>query len=818
MNASVNWLSAFVDSGLTPEALRDILTARVATVDAVEPLGADLTGIVVGRVTSAVRHPDSDHLWITQVDAGRGETVQVICGAANVAPNVLYPFAPVGTTMPNGMKIERRKIRGELSNGMLCSARELQLGSDHDGILALSVQADPGTPVTQVLRASDTRLVVDVSPSRPDLLCHLGIAREIAAATSAPLATPAIPIDLGIEPPTVKRVDRAGGAATVRVTVDDAADCPTYLGAVVRGVRVGPSPDWLSARLAGAGVRSINNVVDVTNYMLFGYGQPMHVFDLSRVAGPEVHVRRARDGEGITTLDGVGRRLDASMLVIADSAKPQAIAGVIGGQDSQVSESTTDLFLEMAAFDPIGVRRTRRALGIMTDAAHRYERLVPPISPIETYATALRLLVALAGGRVDGSPVVVGSVPAAPEPIRLRTARVERLLGVRVPAEECAALLRTVGFGVRRTGEDLTVSPPSWRTDARAEIDLVEEVARLRGYSTFPDELRPFRLGTVPDDPLVSKTAQLRELMTARGFLELRPMPFSAAPLPDGLSVRVINPLADTEAYLRRDVVDSLARSAELNLAHMEGDLRLFEIGTVFERASGDGRPREEVRLGALCMGARRPRHFTEPNPPHWDAWDAKALAESVAAAAYPDAVIESTPGMVENMLWQIRAGDRTVGHVQRARLDAPPWASPAFSIEVTVAVTDSADVAPPGRHREVGVSPSGRVQSWPRYNPPPAYPAVQVDVTLGLPEGVTAAAVERILAGNVDNWLERIELISEYRGHADSAPRRATRRVTWRLTFRHPERTLREKEVEARRDKLLRALESELGVRQPTS
>jgi phenylalanyl-tRNA synthetase beta chain len=343
----------------------------------------------------------------------------------------------------------------------------------------------------------------------------------------------------------------------------------------------------------------------------------------------------------------------------------------------------------------------------------------------------------------------------------------------------------------------------------------VEEVARLRGYATFPDELRPFRLGTVPDDPLVAMTARLRELMSARGFLELRPMPFSAAPLPDGLSVRVINPLADTEAYLRRDVVDSLARSAELNLSHMEGDLRLFEIGTVFERAAGDGRPREEIRLGALCMGVRQPHHFTEPNPPHWDAWDAKALAESVAAVVHPGTVIESKPATVENLLWHIRAGEKTVGHVFRARLDAPPWASPAFAIEVTVAVTDSADVAPPGRHLE-GTAPAPPAgQPWPRYKAPPAYPAVQVDVTLGLPDSVTAAAVERVLAGSGDSWLERIELLSEYRGQTDSS---ALRRVTWRLTFRHPDRTLREKEVEARRDKLLRALESELGVRQPTS
>ena len=300
MNASVEWLSAFVESGLSPEALRDLLTARVATVDAVERVAGRSGGIVVARVLAADRHPDSDHLWVTQVDGGGSEPVEVICGAPNVGGRATcIPLRPVGTTMPNGMKIERRKIRGELSNGMLCSARELGLGADHEGILALTMDAAPGTRLTDVMPIGDSRLVIDVSPSRPDLLCHLGVAREIAAATGLPVRSPAMPVDQSVYVAAPRRVIGSGTAADVRVTVDDPADCPAYLGVVIRGVHVAPSPEWLTTRLAAAGLRSVNNVVDATNYMLLGYGQPMHAFDLARLAGGEVHVRRARAGESI---------------------------------------------------------------------------------------------------------------------------------------------------------------------------------------------------------------------------------------------------------------------------------------------------------------------------------------------------------------------------------------------------------------------------------------------------------------------------------------------------------------------------------------
>src|SRR5687768_14127112 len=375
MNISYGWLKDFVDFDLTPAALADLITSRAATVDAVESLRDDLRQFVVARVVECARHPDSDHLSVTKVDAGTGELLDVVCGAANVQAGKLYPFARTGTKMPAGFTIERRKIRGAVSNGMLCSAREIGLGEDQDGILELDSDAAPGTPLLDALPSfSDSRIVVDVGANRPDLLSHLGVAREVAAAVNKPLqldraaAGEAKPVGARV---AIASNARHGKTGDVSVTIEDVEGCPRYLGVVIRGVRVGPSPDWLARRLEGAGVRSINSIVDITNFMLLGFGQPMHAFDAKRLGASAVVVRRARKGEKLVTLDGVERQLTEDMCVIADGERAQALAGVMGGRDSEVTVDTTDVFLEVAAFNPRRVRQMRRALSISSEAAYR---------------------------------------------------------------------------------------------------------------------------------------------------------------------------------------------------------------------------------------------------------------------------------------------------------------------------------------------------------------------------------------------------------------------------------------------------------------
>ena len=462
MNASYEWLRTFVPFKLTPTELRDLLTSRCATVDDLVSLREDLRDIVIARVVEAVRHPNSDHLWLTKVDAGTGTVVDVVCGAANVTVDALYPFAPVGAVLPGGMKIEKRKIRGETSEGMLCSAKELGLGQDQEGIMALTVVAEPGTKFLEAVPIGDTRLVIDVLPNRPDLLSHEGLAREIAAATGGTVTRPEIADEkpFVIRAHTVKATSGKVGDVTVRL--EDADGCLRYAGAVITGLKVGPSPTWLARRIEAAGSRSINNVVDVTNYMLLGFGQPMHAFDLDKIARSTVVVRKTRGEELIKTLDGVDRTLPPGAVVIGDAERAQAIAGIIGGSGSEVSDETTEIFLEVAAFNPARIRATRRALGISTDASYRFERGVDVDAIPGLVDYAVRLILSVAGGIPQGSPIDLYPLPKRPTPVSLRLARVARLLGEPVESGEVEKNLRSVGFRIAPEAKDvLKITPPS---------------------------------------------------------------------------------------------------------------------------------------------------------------------------------------------------------------------------------------------------------------------------------------------------------------------------------------------------------------------
>ncbi|MEO7040741.1 MAG: phenylalanine--tRNA ligase subunit beta [Gemmatimonadaceae bacterium] len=792
MNASYEWLKEFTDFDLTPQQLRDAITSRAATVEELVSLRADLADVVVGLVVEAKPHQNSDHLWVTKVDAGTGELLDVVCGAPNVQAGSKYPFAPSGATLPGGLKLERRKIRGETSNGMLCSARELGLGAEHDGILALHTDAAPGTPFLAAYPAGDTRLVIDVLPNRPDLLSHEGLAREISAFTGNDLHMPEHANTT--DAPALAHADSDGSTGGVRVVVDDAEACPLYTATVIRGVRIAPSPEWLAERVVAIGLRSINNVVDATNYMLHGFGQPMHAFDLDRLQGPEIRVRKARAGERIRTLDGVDRKLDESMLVIADAANAQAVAGVIGGDASAVHDATTNVLLEVAVFNPRSVRSTRRALGISTDASYRFERAIDSHASIDLARYAAALIVAVAGGHVDGLPLAIGTAGTSPAPIQLRMSRVEQVLGERVPETECMRLLGSVGFGVTSGGDDaLRVTPPRWRGDVTQEVDLIEEVARLHGYDAFPDELRPFRVGVATDSAAYVVTRRVTEAIVAAGLLEVRPIPFVADAGESG--VRVMNPLAESEALLRSSILQTLARRVEHNFAHMTRNVRLFEVGVVFSRGT-EGIPVERTVAGAVISGDRNPAHFTDPRPGQIDVWDAKWLGERIIAVAFGDDVPTLEPNS-NSSGWNVVRGGVPIGSIAQITVDAPVWAPPVFAIEVDL------------------TEAFGNVRQRAVAKPLPVTPAAEFDVALLVPAGTRAADIARVMSATAGETLESLVPFDEFRG---SGVPEGYRSVAWRLTFRHPERTLRDKEIEGRRARILRALDEELGVRPRTS
>lgn len=842
MNLSHEWLKAFVPHALSAEQVRDLLTAHVATVEGFERLRADLAPFVVARVVETEKVPDTK-LSFNKVDDGSGTLLEVVCGAPNVTAGAVYPFARTGTMMPAGFKIEKKKIRGFTSNGMLCSAAELGLGEDHAGILELTTDAAPGTPLLDVLPLGDVRLVLDVLPNRPDLLSHLGVARELTALSGVPMRAPhaaMLPADEASAHPAptadVARDPReaTSGGATVRL--EDAEGCPQYLGAVIRGIAVGPSPAWLRERVEAAGVRSINNVVDVTNAILHGLGQPMHAFDLGTLAEQTVVIRRARAGEKMKTLDGVERALSPEMTMIADAARSVAVAGVMGGQESEVTAATTDLFLEVAYFDPKRTRRTRRALGLSTDASYRFERGIDPNGLVHAMRTAISMIVAVAGGRLDGGIMAVGSEPAPRAAVTLRPSRVKAVLGAEVSAGDIERYLTGVGFSVQGFGEEggverggrgeeaFSVTPPSWRHDVSREVDLIEDVARLHGYDKLPDTIEAYRPTTVPDHPLYITGRRVRDALVAAGLAEVRPMPFVKGD--DATHWRVTNPLAEDEPHLRVSLLESLARRAEYNLTRMHGDIRLFEIGSAFlgkgqghGGGTGTGTVEEEVRVGAIVMGARQPQHFADGAPPVIDAWDAKGLAERVAHAAFPGAVVAVEPAdepVDEPALWTITVDARRVGTVSRVTLDAPVWASPAFGIELTLGAMPVAYVAKPGESVHAGVRPA--IAPPPpavRYQPLPTTPAATFDLALLVPDALGATEVERVLRTSGGDMLESLALFDEFRG---AGVPDGMRSLAWRLTFRHPERTLRDKEIDGRRSQLLKSLENQLGVKPRTA
>jgi phenylalanyl-tRNA synthetase beta chain len=718
--------------------------------------------------------------------------------------------------MPDGLRIERRKIRGAVSNGMLCSARELRLGESHEGIMELDVDVAPGTPFLDAMPVGDTRIVIDVLPNRADLLSHIGLAREIAAATGLALTLPPLPESPDVQ---ARAATATNGVAPFKVVVDDPVGVPRFTGIEIRGVRIGPSPAWLVARIEAVGGRSINNVVDATNYVMHELGQPTHAFDADTLSGRTIVARRARPGETVVTLDGTERRLTPEMLVVADAEQAVAVGGIMGGRDTEVTAGTTNVYLEAANWDPRRIRATRRALGISTDASYRFERGVD----VELAPFALERLVnvvlAVAGGTPSTHPADVLARAHEPAMLALRASRVAQVLGDPVPEEDIRRLLTAVGFGVRAgDAGTLVVQVPSWRPDVRREIDLVEEVARLRGYETFPDALRPYRPTAVPDDPLVATSRRLRDVLGAAGLLEVRPMPFVAGAEGTG-QLRVQNPLAENEAHLRTSLLESLARRAEYNLRQMTGDVRLYEIGTAFlpddavRSPGGRALPREEVRVAVLVMGRRRPAHFTEPEPPAIDEWDAKAVAETILATAFAGRGATLVPHEGgDDALWRVEVDGTDAGVVRRVALDDPPvWAMPAFGVEVTIATMPSAPVARPGAHAHgAGPARPSPVTGAP-FRALPTTPAAEFDLALLVPDDLTVARVEQVMRGAAGELLERLALLSEFRG--GNVPD-GQRSVAWRLTFRHPERTLGGKEIEGRRAQLLKRLDTELGLR----
>jgi len=786
MDVSYRWLKALAPSiDGTPREIAERLAMLGAPVDEIVNLGGELGDVLIARVAEVRPHPNADRLRVCTVDAGTGEPLQVVCGAPNVEAGRFYPFAPVGATLPGGMEIKQAKLRGEASEGMLCSARELGLGRDHAGLMTLAGDYQPGARFRETLGLDDWRLVVDVTPNRGELLSHVGIARELAPKGVDDISLPAFPGASKLKLPC-RSARREGECANVHVEIEDTDGCPRYMGAIVRGVKVGPSPEWLATRLRAVGQRPINNVVDATNYVLQELGQPLHAFDLHKLRGEEVTIRRARAGETLVTLDGVERTLEAADLVIADAERAVALAGVMGGQNSEVGEGTTDLFLECALFDAKVVRKATRRLGLSTDASYRFERGVDPEGQPGALQRVIQLILAVAGGQV------VAAIDVDPKPfdrpvIAVRPERVARVLGVPVDAAEIDRLLDPLGFEVKRS-QPVRVTVPGYRYDVRTEIDVIEEIARRRGYGSFADALLPFRPSVVPEDPRIGVVRRLRELFVRWGFLEAVTLPFT--PETPG-AARVLNPLSQEDAFLRTSLLTTLLKRVEHNFAHGVRDVRLFEIGTVFQASDG-GAATEERRVAAAFSGARAPAHWSGPAGT-FDAYDLKALLEELAAEHPHGRVEVADLGGASGFV--VRSGNSVVARGREApagMVDAPAWAAPVLLLEATL------PAAAADRRAK-------------RYAPLPTHPGSERDLALLVPFAVTAAEIEAAIRGAAGALLEAVFPFDLYEGKG--LPE-GTRSLAWRLRFRAPERTLTDGEVDASVSAVLTALEERHGVR----
>jgi phenylalanyl-tRNA synthetase beta chain len=773
MRVPLSWLRDFAPLTGHPADLAAALSGLGLVVEGVQAFGEGLGDVIVARVLATRPHPNADKVQVVDVDAGDGAELQIVCGAFNFAAGDLVPLAPVGARLPGGMQIGRRNVRGQWSNGMLCSGAELALSTDGDGIMILDAELSPGTPLTEALGiAADVVFDLDVTPNRPDALSVAGVARDLAAHLGEPFSIPEVPA------PTNGNHD---GVVTVVVESPDL--CPQFTGTVLSGVTIGASPQWMAQRLTLAGMRPINNVVDVSNYVMLELGQPNHPYDLDRLPGGGLLVRRARDGETLVTLDDVERTLGPHDCLICDAeGTGVGIAGIMGGASSEIGPATTTVALEAAWFDPVAVSRTSKRLGLRTEASVRFERGVDPDGVNRAVARFCQLAGEVAGASVAGSSVDVRGDLPRPGRVVLRTARVNAILGSELSPGDVSTYLQPIGFRCTPTGDgDFRVDIPSWRPDCDREIDVIEEVARHHGYTRIARTLPAItQVGGLT--PYQRDRRRVREVLVGAGLSEAWATSFLAAEdlvragLPPD-AVEVENPLGAEESILRPSLLPGLLRAVAANAGRQRPDVGLFEIGHVFlPPPSGDQLPNEPEHL-AVALGGGDAQDAVRT----WNLLTAGMRLVDVALEA------ASLPSLHPTRSTRVLAGGRPVGAIG----EVDPQLLAAHGIE--------------GRLGWFEVDLGALLSSSRRpaiYRPVSRFPSADIDLAFVVEETVPAADVERTLRRAMGDVLESIELFDVFRGLSLEGGRS----LAWRLRFSALDHTLTEDELTALR---LRAIDA---------
>jgi phenylalanyl-tRNA synthetase beta chain len=795
MKVTLNWLKQYVEFNWSPEELAHRLTMLGLEVENVQKLGGEFQGVVVARVITRDKHPNADKLSVCRVHDGQTER-QIVCGAQNFQPGDKVPLILPGHSLPAKpgeapFTIKVGKLRGVESQGMMCSTQELGLPGDVDGLLILPPAAKVGQPFAEFLGRTGQDVVYDleITPNRPDLNSVLGIAREISAVTGNPLRIPEVKA-----PPSEGQAEEL---VAVRIEAPDL--CPRYTARVVRGVKIGPSPDWLRLTLEKVGLRSISNVVDVTNYVMLECGQPLHAFDYHLVARsaqgkPTIVVRRAAEGEKFITLDGQERKLTAEMLLIADETKGIALAGVMGGQNSEINEQTADVLIESAYFNSTNIRRTSKALGLRTDASYRFERGAD--LGISDWASrrCAQLILETAGGLLVGGIVDAFPQPVQPKQITLRHVKTNQLLGVEIPPAHQDEFLKKLGLETTATGADATTFRiPTFRVDLKRETDLIEEVVRLYGVDKVPATPPRGAVGANAFDAVHDQLAEARRLLLGLGLHEAQGQTLigdAAAKLAAGQTpVLLSNPLSSDMNTLRPSLLPGLLDSLRNNLSHKVNDVALFEVGRVF--ATVNGQSREERRVAIALTGQR--------SAPFWKGDDRDARFD-----------INDLKGMVEEFLEQF--GLRGVNYSSRTASTGLFLESAVIQLggkltlgelgQVLPTVAKSYDLRDAVLLAELNLDQLlVRRNAARSFKALPQFPSIRRDVAMLVPENVTHEAVLAAVKQAKPQNLESVELFDVFRGKNVPAGQKS---LAYAFTYRHGERTLTDSEVNAAHEKLV--------------
>lgn len=808
MKFTLSWLSEYVSiDGLNPDQMADRLTMLGLEVEVVQELYAGLDAIVTAKVLSVQKHPNADRLTLCEVEVG-DETVSVVCGAPNVRAGLITAIARPGVCLPDGHKIKKAKVRGEVSMGMLCSWRELGISEDHAGIMELDSNLASGLSLVDVLDLIDTMFEIDLTPNRPDCASVLGVAREVAGFTQQTITPPVT------ETPTLD-----GTGVDFRVTIEEPELCPRYAARKLTGVVIKPSPWWLQRQLMAVGMRPINNVVDITNFVMLEYGQPLHAFDFQKLAGKAIVVRCPRENEKtFTTLDDTDRELSPDMLMICDSDKIVAVAGVMGGLDSEVTDTTTELLLESACFNPVSIRRTARILNLPSEASYRFERGVDPDGILNAMERAVQLMCELADAQVVAGGV--DSYPGKKDLLKLdlRVQRVNELLGTDLSSDQVARYLRGIEIEVIDKGENiLQVTVPSFRIDIEREVDLVEEIARLVGYNEIPTSLPTIAMDYPQRDPLRLLRQETGSIFTALGFFEAINYSFVAEKHFDMLAltdddsrrqcVKLLNPLTEEQAVMRTMLLPGMLENIRRNINFQKTDIRLFEIGKIFSFVAEGVLPEERYRFCAVMSGARYP----DANPLYFssdraDVYDIKGAAQSLLQTLR----VQGKSGVISFL-----ADPENV----------QPYAEPSFTIRIMDGDQELGVISKLTRKaaREFAIKQDvyfleidlEALLDLPRidkaFGSLPRFPSVKRDIALLVPENVPAGALLQDIIGHKIENVVYADIFDVYSGKPIDEGMKS---VALTVTYRSDEKTLDDETVDGFHNKIVHSLMSGFGGR----